>query len=269
MNRAFAAGCAVGALALILILVAVSATPPAVAQVGQAAQPTTAPPAPTTPTPKPATKPGRNPRGAWTKPGGLLSATASVTGLTISQVLGELTAGKSLTQVAQDHGKTANDVVQAARALYQGSLNQAVSGGTLTQKRADAILARFGQDAPQVVADAALGQQLQRRARHRFAGELVRAAATATGQTKRQVVTALRGGVSLAQIAQDGNKTADDVVREARARLESRLNQSVADGRITRERADTTLAEFDQFAPQVVADATLGQSVRLRRGWLL
>ncbi|HEU5100521.1 MAG TPA: hypothetical protein VFU22_15940 [Roseiflexaceae bacterium] len=89
----------------------------------------------------------------------LVSATASVTGLTAEQVRTELTAGKSLAQIAQANGKTADQVIAAARASYQTALSQAVTNGRLTQAQADAALARFDQSAPQVMNDTTLGQR--------------------------------------------------------------------------------------------------------------
>jgi hypothetical protein len=73
----------------------------------------------------------------------------------------ELAAGKSLAQIAQDAGKTVNDVIQAARAEYQSALNQSVTSGRLSQAQADARLAEFDQSAPQIVNDATLGQRLR------------------------------------------------------------------------------------------------------------
>jgi hypothetical protein len=89
----------------------------------------------------------------------LVTATASVTGLTVEQVRTELGTGKSLAQIAQAHSKTAADVIAAARATYQTTLSQAVTNGKLTQAQADAALARFDQSAPQIVNDNTLGQR--------------------------------------------------------------------------------------------------------------
>jgi len=91
----------------------------------------------------------------------LFSATASVTGLTTQEVLTELRDGKSLAQIAQDHGKTADDVIQAARTQLQDLLSQAVSSGRITQAQADAKLAEFDQTAPERVNDATLGQRIR------------------------------------------------------------------------------------------------------------
>lgn len=92
--------------------------------------------------------------------GALLSATASVTGLTQDQVLTQLQAGQSLEQIAQANGRTANDVIQAARTLLQDQLAQKVADGRLTQAEADTKLADFDTNAPQLVSDTTLGQRV-------------------------------------------------------------------------------------------------------------
>ena len=81
----------------------------------------------------------------------LVSAAASVTGLTTQEVTTQLQAGQSLAQIAQSKGKTADDVVKAARAALATQLQTAVTAGTITQAQSDAELAEFDQQAPQIV----------------------------------------------------------------------------------------------------------------------
>ena len=76
------------------------------------------------------------------------------------------------------------------------------------------------------------------------------------------MATELRAGKSLAQIAQAAGKTADDVIKAARADYQTALSQSVTNGRITQAQADAALAQFDQNAPQIVNNTTLGQRGR-------
>lgn len=98
---------------------------------------------------------GRGGRGV----SGLIQATATVTGLSLEQVRTELQGGKSLAQIAQDNGHTADEVIASARSAYQARLAQAVSEGRITQAQADAALQRFDQEAPTVMSDTTLGQR--------------------------------------------------------------------------------------------------------------
>jgi hypothetical protein len=148
MKRFLAAGAIALALALTFAVEGASAAP-----LPQPQPPTTTP-TPGAPTTGQRTRgPGRGGKAA------LIRATASVAGLTADQVATELRAGKSLAQIAQAAGKTADDVIKAARADYQTALNQSVTNGRITQAQADAALAQFDQNAPQIANDTTLGQR--------------------------------------------------------------------------------------------------------------
>ena len=85
-----------------------------------------------------------------------------MTGLTEQEVATELQGGKSLAQIAESKGKTADEVIAAARTQLEDQLKQAVADGRLTQAQADAKLQQFDQTAAQVVSDTTLGQRLGR-----------------------------------------------------------------------------------------------------------
>jgi ElaB/YqjD/DUF883 family membrane-anchored ribosome-binding protein len=197
-----------------------------------------------------------------------ISATASVTGLTQQEVVTQLRNGKSLAQIAQDKGKTADDVIKAARTQLQDQLKQAVTNGRITQAQADAKLAQFDQTAPQIVSNTSLGLGPERGFGTGFGfkggfgyhdgGLLVNATVSVTGLSMQEVMTDLQNGQSLAQIAQSKGKTADDVMKTARTQLQDQLKQAVTNGGITQAQSDALLSNFDQNASQLVNDATLG-----------
>ena len=192
----------------------------------------------------------------------LNNAAASLTGLTVPDVISQTQAGQSLAQIAVAHGKTAADVIAAARAALSTGLQQAVSAGTMTQADADAELAEYDARAPQMVngTDAhggpgGFGDYGQRGPR--TADALVAAAASVTGLTTQDVISQTQSGQSLAQIATAKGKTAADVIAAARASLAAQLGQAVTAGSLTQAQSDARLAQFDQDAPQIVADTAL------------
>jgi hypothetical protein len=79
-------------------------------------------------------------RGFGPHAAGLLKATQEVTGLSAQEIREQLAAGKTLAQIAAAEGKTAQDVVAAARADVEERLDEAVKGGWITQDQADARL---------------------------------------------------------------------------------------------------------------------------------
>jgi ElaB/YqjD/DUF883 family membrane-anchored ribosome-binding protein len=165
-------------------------------------------------------------RGAVVLVAGLVKVTAEVTGLTPRQVAAEVRAGKSLEQIAQANGKTAQDVITAARTKLNQRLDQAVANNRITQTRADELLAQFDQNAPQVMSSTTLAQQLRQGRRGQNAGAaLVRTTADVTGLTPEQVRAELEAGKSLEQIAQANGKTADDVLAALRSQGQTRLDE--------------------------------------------
>ncbi len=194
----------------------------------------------------------------------VISATASVTGLTVPEVNTQLQAGQSVAQIAQAKGKTAADVIQSARAALSAGLQPAVTAGTITQAQADAELAEFDQRAQQMVNGTGLNNQpgpgigAHGRGGRRTEDALVSATASVTGLTMQEVTTQLQAGQSLDQIATAKGKIVADVIQSARAALSTQLQQAVTAGNLTQAQADAELASFDQNAPQIVKDTTLG-----------
>jgi len=222
MNRKLIIGIAGGALALILAGGAVYAESlPRTAS-------TTAAQSTATPNAQPSS-PDRNRAGQLRKAvrlaRGLIQVTADATGTQAKDVVAALKSGQSLSQYAHAHGKTDAEIIGAARTKLEDRLKQAVSGGKLTQERADALLRLFDAAAPKVMADQKLGDQLTnlRQNRRRFGAALIKATADVTGTTPADVTAALRGGQSLAQYAEAHGQSADNIIAKLREQGAARL----------------------------------------------
>jgi hypothetical protein len=161
--------------------------------------------------------------------GALIKASAEVTATQPKDVLAALRDGKTLSQYATDHGKSAADVIAAARKHVQDRLSKALGNGKLTQAQVDAQLKQFDDGAPKVMADANLGQQIGRAVakRHPAAARLIKATADVTATTPKDVLAALQQGQSLAQYAQAHGKTADDILAKLREQGQQRLNKGL------------------------------------------
>ncbi len=197
----------------------------------------------------------------------LNSAAASVTGLTAPDVISQTQAGQSLAQIAITKGKTAADVVAAARATLAAGEQKAVAAGTTTQADADAELAEFDARAPQMAANTELHGGPGGFGGHGRGGmrgldsadALIQATVSVTGLTNQEVETQLQAGQTLAQIAQSKGKTADDVITAARTALTPQLQAAVTAGKLTQAQSDAQLAQFNTSATQLLNDATIGQ----------
>jgi hypothetical protein len=70
-----------------------------------------------------------------------LDAAATYLGLTEAQLRNELESGKTLAQIATDHGKTVDGLVNALVAVAKTKVDAAVAAGRLTRADADSLLA--------------------------------------------------------------------------------------------------------------------------------
>ena len=198
----------------------------------------------------------------------LNSAAASVAGLTVPDIISQTQAGQSLAQIAIAKGKTAADVIAAARAALADGEQKAVAAGTTTQAFADAELAEFDARAPQMVASTDSHGGPGGFGGHGRGGlrgldgadALIQATVSVTGLTNQEVQTQLQAGQTLAQIAQSKGKTADDVITAARTALTTQLQAAVTAGKFTQAQSDAKLAQFNTSATQLMNDATIGHA---------
>lgn len=91
--------------------------------------------------PAPGYGPGYGCCGGWGWRGmGMVDALAGLTGLEPADLYAELQEGKTLLEVAQAHGVSAKELVEAALAARAEVLQQRVEAGYLTQEQADWML---------------------------------------------------------------------------------------------------------------------------------
>ena len=100
-------------------------------------------PTPTAPTEQAAPPDGRGPRGLHSQ--AALEAAAKVLGMTADELSAELWGGKTLSDIAEEKGVDIADVKAAVEAAQiaetKTAINQAVTDGTITQAKADWLLA--------------------------------------------------------------------------------------------------------------------------------
>ncbi|NOK64044.1 MAG: hypothetical protein GFH27_549409n18 [Chloroflexi bacterium AL-W] len=92
------------------------------------------------------------------------------------------------------------------------------------------------------------------------AAALVNATAEVTGLERSEVVDAIREGNSMAQVAEANGSSSDAVLQAARENAQERLDEAIANGRITQEQADAALEQFDTQAPEVINDTELAEN---------
>lgn len=165
---------------------------------------------------------------------GRLTSAAVGAGLGITAVVG-LAVGASGLAAAQDDPGTTTEQTEAATvergAHVADALAPLVEDGTLTQEQADAVVARLGE------------AWAERPRREHGPGPGAEAAAEALDLTTDELRDAVRGGSTLAELAEAQGVAIEDLADAMLAGMEERLAARVADGTITQEQADARLAE--------------------------
>jgi len=169
---------------------------------------------------------------------GLLLVAAAYLDVTPVALRGELLAGKSLAQVATAKGKSVEGLESALLSAIRSRVAAAKTAGKLDAARADRLLQR----APQLVERIVNAPPRARTARAKAArGGLLKIAATYLGVTNAQLVTELRAGKSLAQVATAKGKSVDGLKQALLAALKQKVDAAVAAGRLPAARAQRLL----------------------------
>ncbi len=183
--------------------------------------------------------PGKaKPRAAKVQQRGLLPAAAAYLGVTPVALRTELRSGKSLAQIATAKGKSVDGLETALVAAIKTKVDAARAAGKLDAARADRLLQR----APQLVERLVNAKPRTRAPRAKAApGGLLKAAATYLGVTNAQLVTDLRAGKSLAQVATAKGKSVDGLEQALLAALKQQVDAAVAAGKLDAARAQKLL----------------------------
>ena len=112
------------------------------------------------------------------------------------------------------------------------TLKPLVDAGTITQAQADAVIAALKAEMP----------QRGERGRGGKGGAGIEIAAQALGMTADELHTALKGGQTLAQVAESKGVNVQVIVDALVASATNHINQKVASGEITQAQADEKLA---------------------------
>jgi hypothetical protein len=198
--------------------------------------------------------------GAGGRFGGELSAAATYLGLTSSQIQSDLRGGQTLAQIANSTtGKSSSGLVTALVSAVESNLGSAVSAGKLTSSQEQTIESNLQQEVTNLVNGT--GPAAGGHGRFGFGpggmgapggmgfggmgfggaggGELS-AAATYLGLTSSQIQSDLRGGQTLAQIANSTTgKSSSGLVTALVSAEDSALDSAVSAGKLTSSQEQT------------------------------
>lgn len=191
---------------------------------------------------------------------------ADETGLQPAAILAQLQEGMTLADVIAASGGSPDAVKAEIVAAAVEHINQALANGTITQERADQMLANLDENVTRVL-NGELREQRQGRRALRNASEriLVQVTVEETGMGRFEILRELRSGSTLADLITASGGSVEEAAAAAVTEATERINQAVANGNLTQEQADELIASL----PELYADAFNGELGRPGPGNML
>lgn len=169
---------------------------------------------------------------------------------------------QTLAEVIAANGGDLAAITADVTAAITERVNAAVENGSITQERADEFIANL----PERIDNAINGEfralgGLRPGLRDQFgarggmfgsmlrqdARPLINAAADATGLTAREIAEQIRAGSTLSEVISANGSTPEAVVAAALEAAQTRLDEAVANGRLTQQQADDMLTGLQAF----------------------
>jgi ribosomal protein S20 len=171
---------------------------------------------------------------------------ASTIGISPAELRSQVQGGKTVAQIATDHGVDPSTVVNAIVTALTQQIDQRAAAGTIDANRA----AQAKQKLPDL-ASRFVNQTKPRRG-YEVLKDAVQAAAKEIGVSTSELRDARKNGKSIAQVAQDHGKSVDDVVNAVVKAATSDIDQAVKDGKLSSQKADQIKKNLPDRANQLV-----------------
>ena len=193
----------------------------------------------------------RGPRGGVQ----VMDAAATVLGMSVDDLMAELKDGKSLADVAAAKGISQEKLTADLLAQVKTQLDGLVSDGKLTQEQADNIYTQTESNIDQIVSG-----QSGFNFGPRFGGPMqpggvrvMDAAATVLGMSVDDLMTELKDGKSLADVAEAKGISVEKLTADLLGQVKVQLDGRVSDGELTQEQADSIYAQTESNIDQIVS----------------
>jgi len=175
---------------------------------------------------------------------GLLQSAATYLGLDRKALVKELRSGKSLAQIATARNKSVGGLETAILNAFKAKVDKAVAAGKLSSTRAQKLVAA----APAVIHELVTHAPKAKPAKANVHGGFLKVAADYLGLDRKALVTELRSGKSLAQVASSKNKSVEGLETAIFNAFKAKVDKAVADGKLNSAVAQMLL----QHAPALI-----------------
>lgn len=171
-----------------------------------------------------------------------------MTDLTWTDVLAALRDGQTLSEVLEANGADPQAVRDAVKAEITAQIEGAVADGTITQTRADALLAQldtaldraFNSTLP--IWPAPIRDRIHQRIQDTLENTLVGVIADQAGLDTADLLREVLMPPTLGEVIESYGLDAEAVIAEAETRITEAINERVANGLLTQDEADELLA---------------------------
>jgi transposase-like protein len=180
-----------------------------------------------------------------------LQTAATTIGVSPEELATQIRGGKTVAAVAGEHNVDPAGVVNAVVAALNQRIDQAAAGGKIDADRAATAKEKVPDLANRFVNETKSKRSGEGR-RHRVFGEALSAAAKEIGVSEDGLKQALKEGKSIAQVAKEHDKSADDVVDAIVKKATSAIDQAVKDGKLDSKKADEIKQKVPDRAKQFV-----------------
>ena len=171
---------------------------------------------------------------------------AATIGISPEELRSQVRAGKTVAQVATEHGVDPANVVNAIVVALTQQIDQKAAAGAVDANR----VGHAKQKLPDV-ANRFVNETKQRRG-HRVLKDAVQAAANEIGVSENDLKQARKDGKSIAQLAKEHDKSVDDVVNAVVKAATSAIDQAVKDGKLDSKKADEIKQKLPDRVRQLV-----------------
>lgn len=175
-----------------------------------------------------------------------IETAASAIGVTPQDLRSQVRGGKTVAQVATEHGVDPATVVNAVVAALTQRIDEADAQGKIDANRVEQTKQKLPDFANRFVNETKLTRG------HRILKDAVKAAAKEIGVSENDLKQARKDGKSIAQVAKDHGKSVDDVVNAIVKAATSDIDQAVKDGKLDAKKADKIKQKLPDRVKQLV-----------------
>lgn len=181
---------------------------------------------------------------------GALATAAETIGISRSDLRTQLRDGKTVAEVAQAHNVDPQKVVDALVAAGNARIDEAVTNGRIDAARAATLKQKLPDAASKLVNHEFKGGHMNARLLARRSA--VRTAADTIGIDTKALAQEVRSGKTVAQVAQEHGVNPQQVIDAVVAKAKDRIDEAVANGKLTAERASVLTQRVTERVTKLV-----------------